>query len=915
MLFVCFSIFNNQAYTQHTLPKIKNYTKADYSGYLQNWSIDQTEDGRIVVGNQAGLMIFNGVSWSLHTLPNETTIRSVHCIGNLIYIGSYEEFGYFHENENSQLIYQSLSETIKEEEFHNDEFWSILPHGDVVYFQSFTDIYEYNKKTQSVKRLRTSFVPSEIEIIDGQLIVFGVNKGGFRYQNGEFISIRTPKKLQNQSIAIAKDSMDNQSIVCSQSFDCYLWSNNQFTEFPLPDHSFFDENQLNVIKWLPSGDIFFGSIQKGGFYYSPETEKNYTLNYHLGLANNTILDALVDRENNLWLALDDGLSYIQNQSTNRYYFDYSGVLGAVYTAIEHNNTLYLGSNHGLFYFHENELQKVDGITSQVWYLKAVGNRLYCGHNNGTSIVEGSTSTLISEMTGGWELKAIPGQPSLYLQSSYTGFSVINGFQSTKVEHFIAPIKNFEWIDDHTILAADAYKGLYKIRFNNEYTAVTNTEHIDEHVFSSSFGIRLISIREAVFAYTDEWYRYDYVTGQLIADNTLQSLFSEPFHLTKSTTPESIWAIHQDQINQYNIQKKEKYSYPVYELENLLVSNNEHIIRLDSSQYLLTLNNGFVRFQNQPLIAERKQPIIYNVSSEEQRNETRLQKTLAYDAEPVSIQFATPEYSNTISYEYRLGENNEWNKTNLTTIIMEHLSSGKHLFQVRTVYSNNQTSAITSYPFRVKAHPLYQWWAYVLYVVVGLLAYLIYRNIQKAKLRKKQIELKKKLHQEHLHRVKEEQLQHEMQMAEVRNQQLENTIDIKKKELANSTLSLVKKNELLSKIKAQLIKAQNNHTNEPIKQVLRNINNSLSHQESWKLFETQFNEVHKEFLDQLKADFPNLTKKDLKLCAYLKMNLTSKEIAPLMDISTRGVETHRYRLRKKLDIETNENFQKYLETID
>ena len=80
-----------------------------------------------------------------------------------------------------------------------------------------------------------------------------------------------------------------------------------------------------------------------------------------------------------------------------------------------------------------------------------------------------------------------------------------------------------------------------------------------------------------------------------------------------------------------------------------------------------------------------------------------------------------------------------------------------------------------------------------------------------------------------------------------------------------------------------------------------MDNSIAHKDEWKIFEHNFNQVHEEFFNQLKKQFPELTPKDLKLCAYIKMNLSTKEIAPLLNISIRGVETHRYRLKGKLNL--------------
>jgi AraC family transcriptional regulator, chitin signaling transcriptional activator len=93
--------------------------------------------------------------------------------------------------------------------------------------------------------------------------------------------------------------------------------------------------------------------------------------------------------------------------------------------------------------------------------------------------------------------------------------------------------------------------------------------------------------------------------------------------------------------------------------------------------------------------------------------------------------------------------------------------------------------------------------------------------------------------------------------------------------------------------------------------MNKINNAIKNKDEWKVYETNFNELHEDFFKELLQAYPNLSNKDLKLCSYLKMNLSSKEIAPLMGISVRGVEVHRYRLRKKMGLDSKENLTNFM----
>jgi DNA-binding CsgD family transcriptional regulator len=97
----------------------------------------------------------------------------------------------------------------------------------------------------------------------------------------------------------------------------------------------------------------------------------------------------------------------------------------------------------------------------------------------------------------------------------------------------------------------------------------------------------------------------------------------------------------------------------------------------------------------------------------------------------------------------------------------------------------------------------------------------------------------------------------------------------------------------------------------LRQVTRTIETDIQLDNNWEQFEIYFDQVHENFFKRLRQKYPDLTPKDQKLCAYLRMNLSTKEIAPLLNISVRGVEISRYRVRKKLGIDSDTNLVAFI----
>lgn len=156
----------------------------------------------------------------------------------------------------------------------------------------------------------------------------------------------------------------------------------------------------------------------------------------------------------------------------------------------------------------------------------------------------------------------------------------------------------------------------------------------------------------------------------------------------------------------------------------------------------------------------------------------------------------------------------------------------------------------------------------------------------------------------------ERLEKEVEIASLEKGKLEDFIRYKQQELTNSTHNIVEKNNLLIEIK-DLLQSVYKEVNidkrdAKLKRILHLIDGNINSETDWAIFENYFLEIHQHFFDKLKTEFPELTPTDLKLCAFIRLNKSTKDIASLMNISYRGAETSRYRLRKKLGLEKSDN---------
>ncbi|OJJ16144.1 hypothetical protein BKI52_35855 [marine bacterium AO1-C] len=166
-------------------------------------------------------------------------------------------------------------------------------------------------------------------------------------------------------------------------------------------------------------------------------------------------------------------------------------------------------------------------------------------------------------------------------------------------------------------------------------------------------------------------------------------------------------------------------------------------------------------------------------------------------------------------------------------------------------------------------------------------------------------------------LNEQKLKTELENKRLKEQQLQYTLETQNKSLTSHALLIIQKNKMLSQVKEKLweiVQTDNRDAKKRLKQVVSFIGNGLSFDKDWQEFKTIFEQVHEDFFEKLKATYPDLTSTEIRLCALLKLNLNSKDIATIMGISQDSLRIARYRLRKKLQLPKGSNLISFILNI-
>jgi len=910
ILFItCFSVSGQQL-----LPPIQNYQLLDYKGGSKNWDVSVNDNGELFVANNKGLLHYNGEKWTLNKLPNNTIIRSVESIGERIYTGSYEEFGYWTKNEFGELGYTSLTRLIVDHTFTSEEFWEIFPSTDgKVMFRSFSAIYAYADNKITV--VDPPDVVSDFIEFKDQLVVAGGSVGLFEVMDEELVPMPDQDLLKGKTVNDMA-LFNGELLIGTKLHGCFLYDGKTISPWSAPINEELKQHQLNKITILDNGLLGFGTIKNGMYLYDSVSKSYRVLNRESGLQNNTVLSILLFNDQ-LWLGLDNGIARVRLNNPTSYYTDYTGTLGMVYDIAWYNETLFLGSNTGVFYFEGNVLKFIEGSQGHVWDLEVVEGDLLCGHNTGTYKVTKDTFELVSEVAGCYQMIKVPGQNSTYVQGTYNGLArfqkLENGEWDVKrIEGFDAPVKELCFETPNMLWVVHPYKGFFRIHFEKgAYEKLDNIQSFEHEGAPSEYNVKLYNIKNNIVLNSEGiWYSYNPIGDRIerfdeFSDYQNKELlfFDEQY----------FWFVDDEQqktIIHTNL-KGDSLMVTDLPLRERLAPDSRHVVQVNDSISYITLTDGFAKINDAGLksISEFQEipiPSFVVVKDQEKKHsvlEGVLEVPYRY-SQSITVEVASPEYISP-QYFYELKGPKKYSEYSENGFInFQNLPFGEYTLEVATLGMGNTISDFNTLNFQIAPPWYFSWGSFFLYAALALLVIFMVRRYNRRKLDRKQREL-------------EERMRHEQQerIANLEKEELAKEIRLKQNELASTTLNIARKNEMILELKNMLVMNKDKFSNsQRYRSFIKKLNSSIEDTEDWKRFEMNFKELHEDFFERLLKSYPSLTPKDLKLCAYLKMNLSTKEIAPLMGITVRGVEIHRYRLRKKLDMGSSENLSNFLITF-
>lgn len=941
--------FNASAQRTIAVPQIINYSNEVYKAGLQNWSVGQDSDGIMYFGNNEGLMTFDGYKWSLFPLPNNTIVRSVAIDNtNRIYVGGQDELGYFEADETGTLRYHSLISLIIDSEREFADVWRISVLEDGVFFMTNNRIFRYKGGRITVDKSKGIW--QYMGEVDGRLYAQSQEQGLMWFDDGFWKPLANYKDLDVSQITHMLPYHQDTLLVTTLKNGLFYLIGNKL----IPKHTEVD-NILSTSRIFCaekiSTDLFaFGTTSSGLLVMNKNGRVVQKYVYGEGLQKNNIRDVFIDRDENIWLALDDGIDFIAINNAIKYIHPDKDNPISTYAMHIFDKKLYVGTSNGLY---ASDLQNIDwqdigmadskfvkiaGTNGQVWVLNEINEKLLMGHEDGAYSINGFEARKIYSTPGTWLFtptsRVYPSQS--IIAGTYWGLQHIsfeNGqfYDPEEVEGSNESLRFIHFDErENAVWVSHPYRGVFKLFLSKDLKKVVRqktygaNEGLSLPLNNYLFYIRnniLVSARDGI-------YEYDISQDRFVLSNLFKPL--------KSTSPEymyedksgNIWFVSKKKLGLLDFSRPNNempYTLVYFpELNGKVLGGYESVYVYDNDHVFVGANKGGILL-NYNKYKERisKPNILLRMvkALDDEKNEMILfgghgpfpqnLANLNYKENSFQFDFSSTSYDQlgNVEFSYLMeGFDKNWSVWNSKSDKeYTNLSPGKYTFNIKSRNSNGSESEVLSYSFYV----LPAWYAntisYIIYVLIFLMLLYYYLKKQKRKLMMK--------HENELYLRQLELDRRDKEVVRLRNEKLKADLDFKNRELVSMTMHLVQRGEVLSKIKDKIYEIVKKHDFDfgsiSFMQLIRLIRSGERTSEDWENFSIHFNNANEGFFVNLKEKHPDLTSSELKLCAYLRMNLSSKEIAQLMNITIKGVEVGRYRLRKKLAINPEVNLHTYL----
>lgn len=893
----------------------------DYQGDISNLHITQDHRGLIYVANETGLLEFDGSSWKkFHVFNGERGITAVYPDpSGRIYVGR-GEIGYYAPRPNGQLAYHSLHHLLPDD-YRVRGIGNIFPYKEGYVFVGVKNFYFYDH--DSIKLVPAVFPGSfYTHLCRGELYTNIDEKGLSAFTGKEWELVPGGDVLASMVITGLLAYSQGAMMVCTERSGIYIIENCNVRPFASDLWPNLTKEVIQSATKLSDGFFAIGTGNNGLYILDQSGKLAYHLNHDRGLNTSNIRDVFQDFHGNIWLARENGLVKIDWNSSFSYIRDEMNLHGVGYCALAYNDYIYFGTSTGLYRAVKkwplDSIVPIDEVRTPVYNIQNINDDLLVSGQYSSYQLIGETFEPISPGRG-WIHYAFreTRDPNILIRGNLSGIFRLektNGRWKVtkKYEGFEEWTKFLEFDKDDRLWTTSSIKGVFSFTFSEDYQRVSSMKSYGQaEGLPSNFASKVFKIgNELIYSTSNGIYKYDQAKDEFHSSGIWNERFGMDEHVSEMSMDGfgNIYFCDTRQVGMLrrNIQNQYTKEYSIF--DGLKSHMDGRLAILDENNILFSNPKGFIHYNRESLQRTDDKPklliryvrlsgsgsVLFGGAflSEGKVVENQpvdMIPSLSMEDNSIIISYSVIQYNqNQTLYRYKLdGFSEEWSQwTSKTEKEYTNLDKGDYTFMVQTKGADEILSAVQTYKFGITSPWYRSALLYILLaiVILGIISLVI------LKYRKKEIGILKK-------------------------ESLKTEVLLKKKQLASTTMHLVEKTEFVNSVKSELVQVLESRSEDEnrrlIKRVIRQIDNNIADDNNWEDFEHHFDEVHHGFLKRMRTKYPTITPQEIRLSAYLRMNMTTKEIANLLKVSVRAVEMARFRLRRRLDLDKDENLVSFM----
>lgn len=807
-------------------PLLTNFKPRDYNGGTQNWAIVQDQRGIIYVGNNVGVLEYDGAQWRMIPTVNKAVVRSLAvATDGRIYVGSKGELGFLETRHAQGSQYRSLMHLIPERYRDFQDVRQTFATSEGVYFTSRQYIFRFDGQTMKVWTTNTAFLKAFW--VNNRFIVREEGTGLVELQQDTFTLMAGGEFFAEQDVFVLEQFNTDTLLAGSRQDGLYLLSSQPGTQNVRPwQISISDalrQHQIYSAVRLTSGDFAFGTTEGGVYIVTPDGQLKSHIDKDAGLVDENVRALYQDHQHGLWLALDHGLSRVDLSSALTFYNDANGLRGNVLALHKHNGVLYAGTSLGLYRKDgNNRFSAINEVTKQTWGFVSIDERLLIANSNGVYSLQNAQLQLVrpSELASK-VLTRSSSQPDrifIGLQDGLASMRLING--NWKDEGVLPGIQgNINSIlemADGTLWVGTLAHGVYHVTLPKDWLGGSSSA-LDIKQYTKQHGLpsnnrNSVSFyqQQLLLATVSGFYRFADTEQRFVQDTKLAAAFDDVQPWVRNPQQDghgNLWLLTWDNTTggrqagtlirdnnaEYHWQATALLPLQDIPLDTLYIDIRQ---TADSGRHDIIWfggAEGIFRFAaNEHRVLSPRPPLIRRLRTLDDNllyaGET-LSDTLKLDADIRSVRFdyASPNYSHLFADEFQVkltGFDSDWSAWSTERYRdYTNLRSGDYTFEVRS--KDAQGNLLTSEPlnFTIGKPWFVSWWAWLVYLLILILALFLLHKWRLSHLLREREQLTALVEQRTSH------LKHAMHQLEQAKQRAESATAAKGEFLANMSHEL------------------------------------------------------------------------------------------------------------------------------